>query len=427
MKRRTALRFRFWLWVIVLALGGCQSAPQAPDFSLVNLNYLDRLCRPVNLPDGEPAYYMHYSTNRQGELAGPGPYGIGRIDDAGRALLAYLRWHELTGDTAHARQMRGLVTVLLYMQAEDGRWYRWFTADGRRAGEGEIENPGIGNGAAKAVWALGRYVKVGQAKSWPLVREAGQAVERTLLALRPFLEQYPNMETIGDVDVPRWLPNGSNADVASELLLGLVAYQHAGRRSELLQAAIDRLTAGIAMMQQRREDAFAYGAHLSYRTIWHAWSNAQVQALVAVHQLTQRPEPLLTARREAEQFYPWLLEEQFADRFDWLEARNNRKAIDWFPQRPEHVRPVVLGCLALFEATGEKRFAEMAGRAARWLLGDNAAHEAVYDPETGGARAWIQARNSVRLEISAGATAEALLMLMEVGRHSEALKQVRHN
>lgn len=416
---------RLWIvsaWMLAVALTGCGDAPKSPDFRLVNFDYLDRLCRPFAWPDGETVYYMHHRTDRQGEPAGPGPYGIGRIDDAGRALLVYLRWHELTGDTGHVRQMRGLVKFLLRMQAEDGRWFRWLTADGRRSGEGDIENPGIGNGAAKAVWALGRYVQVGRAKSWPLVQEAGQAVERTLLALRPFLEQYPNMETIGDVEVPRWLPNGSNADVASELLLGLVAYRRAGHRSELLQAALDRLTAGIAMMQQRKEGEFAYGAHLSYRTTWHAWSNAQVQALVAVHQLTQRSEPLLTARREAEQFYPWLLEEQFADRFDWLEARNNRKAIDWFPQRPEHVRPVVLGCLALFEVTGEKKFAEMAGRAARWLLGDNAAHEAVYDPATGGARAAVKARNSVRREISAEATAEALLMLMEVGKNAMALK-----
>ncbi len=416
---------RLWMvsaWMMAVALTGCGDAPKSPDFRLVNFDYLDRLCRPFAWPDGETVYYMHHRTDRQGEPAGPGPYGIGRIDDAGRALLVYLRWHELIGDTGHVQQMRGLVKFLLRMQAEDGRWFRWLTADGRRAGEGDIENPGIGNGAAKAVWALGRYVQVGRAKSWPLVQEAGQAVERTLLALRPFLEQYPNMETIGDVEVPRWLPNGSNADVASELLLGLVAYQRAGHRSELLQAALDRLTAGIAMMQQRQEGEFAYGVHLSYRTTWHAWSNAQVQALVAVHQLTQRPEPLLTARREAEQFYPWLLEEQFADRFDWLEARNNRKAIDWFPQRPEHVRPVVLGCLALFEVTGEKKFAEMAGRAARWLLGDNAAHEAVYDPTTGGARAAVKARNSVRREISAEATAEALLMLMEVGKNAMALK-----
>ena len=82
----------------------------------------------------------------------------------------------------------------------------------------------------------------------------------------------------------------------------------------------------------------------------------------------------------------------------------------------------MLGCLALFEVTGEKKFAEMAGRAARWLLGDNAAHEAVYDPTTGGARAAVKARNSVRREISAEATAEALLMLMEVGKNAMALK-----
>ncbi len=410
------------LVVLLTACGG----PKGPDYHLVNFAFLNRLCRP--LPGtAAPMLYVHHQADAQGTPAPAAPHGIGRLDDAARALLVYLRWQELTGDSAFAGRCDSLLHFILFMQADDGRWYRWLREDGSRGGEGDIENPGIGNGAGRAVWALGKWVEDRARNSrtdGEVTAAVRNALERSLAALQRDLQRYPKMEEVGEVQVPLWLPNGANADVAAELLLGFVAFRRAGGEMPGLNEAIDRLTAGIAMMQQRQEGAFAYGAHFSYKNVWHGWGNDQVQALVEVHRMNGRPEPLHSARREADSFYPWLLKEQFADHFRWPDARDDRYAIEYFPQRPEHVRPVVMGSLALYDLTGEKKYAKMAGQAARWLLGDNAAHEAVYDPATGAAHAWIKARNRVRPEITADAVTEALWILIEVGRVPIAQKEL---
>jgi len=77
------------------------------------------------------------------------------------------------------------------------------------------------------------------------------------------------------------------------------------------------------------------------------------------------------------------------------------------------VRPMAVGLLRLFEATGDRDYLLMAGLAASWLAGNNPAGQAMYDPATG--RCYDGIRDSLTLNLNSGAesTIEALYTLLE--------------
>lgn len=427
MHARWSARSCFSGLIMLLALVplSCGHEPQTPDFRLVNFARLESLCRPLRLASGDTVIYLHYQTESDGHTpAAEQNYGVGTVDDAARALLVFLRWFELTGDTTHLPAIRGLASFICAMQTPQGRWRKWIRADGTPGGGKDEAEAAFGNTAAKAIWALGRLEEVFRGRRPEMLAGVPDALEIARRQFEACLGNYPEVERLDGVEVPRWLPNGGNGDVASEMLLGLSALRRAGRSDPSWDEVIEKLAEALGILQQKNPQAFAYGVHFSFKQAWHAWSNAQVQALAEVYALTKRPETLASARREADNFYPWLLEQQFADHFDWLAAKADAHAVVYFPQRVEHVRPVVLGALSLYRVTGEQKYARLAGEAGCWLLGENAAHEVIYDPITGGAKSYMQSRNYVVPLITGEATAEALLILIELGATPAALRFV---
>ena len=57
-----------------------------------------------------------------------------------------------------------------------------------------------------------------------------------------------------------------------------------------------------------------------------------------------------------------------------------------FDQQPVEACATVSACLEAHRVTGEKRWAEHAGRAFSWFLGQNHLQQSLYDPTTGGCR-----------------------------------------
>ena len=84
------------------------------------------------------------------------------------------------------------------------------------------------------------------------------------------------------------------------------------------------------------------------------------------------------------------------------------------------VRCVAVGLIRLYEATQESKFAVMAGLAASWLTGNNAAGQPMYDPTTGRGYDGIDEKAQVNYNSGAESTIEALYTLVEVERHPVA-------
>ncbi len=394
---------------------------------LINLTHLNALVRPVLMEDGREVHYVHFRADYPDfTLAQAESDGDGTVEDAARALLVYLRWQEMASDSSYQRVISGLVRFILAMQQENGEWSNSIFLDAQKQRVVRRGEAAFGYPAAKAVWALGQSAAYLRETEPALSGEVDRAFARIKPRLLDMQKNYPDYVTVDEMHFPTWLINKHSADAGSELLLGLVAYARTAC-SEPWREIINRLATGILAMQQTDAGRFAHGMFFSYLHYWHGWSNAQAHALIRAADLLGRAELRAAAEREIRNFYPWLLERGFADRMDWQRAKKYPSEIVYFPQRAEHIRPVVLASLALYRHSGEGAHARLAGKAARWLAGDNLAHEAIYDPRTGRAKSYIKARNTVDPHSTAAATAEALLLLMEVASHPPALQAYLDN
>ena len=99
---------------------------------------------------------------------------------------------------------------------------------------------------------------------------------------------------------------------------------------------------------------------------------------------------------------------------------NKKESTRRFERIAYAVRCVAVGLIRLYEATGEERFAVMAGLAASWLTGNNAAGEPMFDPATGRGYDGIDEQARVNHNSGAESTIEAIYTLVEVERHPAA-------
>ena len=172
-----------------------------------------------------------------------------------------------------------------------------------------------------------------------------------------------------------------------------------------------QLAQGIMEMQLEDGDFFR-GAFLSWKEIWHAWGNAQTQALTSLGKTLHQPKLIQSAKREADDFYPELLIQEM--RNEWKLGDNYA---DQFPQISYGIRCISLGLLRLYEATDNEDYAKLAGLAASWLLGNNAAGTQMYDPATGRCFDGIIDSSDVNYNAGAESTIEALLTLIDIENH----------
>jgi hypothetical protein len=84
-----------------------------------------------------------------------------------------------------------------------------------------------------------------------------------------------------------------------------------------------------------------------------------------------------------------------------------------FPQIAYGVNSLVQGLVALHQATGDDTYGKLAGLAAGWFYGNNAAGFPMYDPATGRGYDGLHGPTSFRVNLNAGAesTIEALMAL----------------
>jgi hypothetical protein len=107
---------------------------------------------------------------------------------------------------------------------------------------------------------------------------------------------------------------------------------------------------------------------------------------------------------------------------EWdLREPDGRKEFD---QIAYGVRPIVTGCLRMYDASGDTDYLRLAGLAASWLFGNNTAEKAMYDSLTG--RCYDGIRDSTTLNLNSGAesTIEALYSMVELTAYPQAMAYV---
>ncbi len=382
---------------------------EAPSAFDLNLAHLEHLTQEIATDSAAYRIVHIYAEAPDYEWVDDEDEGIACVDDAARAAVLYLRLFEQTGEAEMRERAAGLLRFVMYMQAESGLFYNFVWNDELKINRAHPNSRAdrFEWWAARAVWALGTAARALKDADPELAEEAAQSARRTFPYLEEMLSRYGETAEQNGRTVPQWLVYESGADATSELLLGLVAL-HEVEPDAALQEMINRFAEGIARMRYGAPGRFPYGLHASFEGLWHGWGNAQTEALAAagLH--------LESARAEAEAFYPRLLID------GWLHSITfDPKSIRRFEQTPYAVRGVAVGLIRLYEATGETRYATMAGLAASWLTGNNAAEAAMYDPATGRGYDGIDGPGDVNRNAGAESTIEALLTIFEMSRRPE--------
>jgi hypothetical protein len=387
----------------------------------VNLGHLNFLVEDVEIA-GQPMAITHiYSEYPRYEWVDASGEGIAAVDDAARAALVYLDDYETTRDPASLDKSRRLLNFVLYMQAEDGQFYN-FILD--RAGTinktGNTSFKSSGWWAARAARALGTGYRVIHSIDPAYASQLDQAFQR----IRDVWDNevavnYEKYDQVHDVRVPAWLIAGGS-DVTSIAVLALLEYDRAkGGQDVVTRDLLTKLSEGLAAYQMGDPRNYPFGWHPDSTTspfTWHAWGSTQTFALARAGQQLQRPEWIASAKREADTFFARLLASQMVGEWGVLPVE--------FPQIAYGANSIVQALLALHQATGDDTYGKLAGLAAGWFYGNNAAGFAMYDPATGRGFDGLLGSSSFRVNQNAGAesTIEALMATQAINTDPVAIR-----
>jgi hypothetical protein len=365
--------------------------------------------------------YANYPDYEWSGAAESGPEGIACVDDAARAAVLYLRHFDLTGDTSSLVAARPLIGFVLGMQADDGQFYNFISEDHSINVDGETSFKSFGWWAARGVWAMGKAYETMRLVDTSFALLLRMRLQKTLPHLDALLERRGETGFVDGYPIPRWLLRGAAADATSEMMLGLIAWYRADPDSALGERIL-ALAEGLMLMQDGDMNRFPYGLHRSWGKEWHMYGNTQTEALALAGSVMSNAEMVASAEREVRGFYTRLLIQGFLKWMDLADPEGRKE----YEQIAYGIRPMAVGLLRTYEATGRREYAAMAGLAGAWLMGNNPLGQKMYDPQTGRCFDGISAPGDLNRNSGAESTIEALLTLVELEHHPEALRYLRY-
>jgi hypothetical protein len=343
--------------------------------------------------------------------------GAFNADDLARAAVVYLRHWRQTHDDASREHAYQLLRGLTYLQTADGpdagNVVLWMQPDGTlnpSARPVELPDPsdsGPSYWLARTVWALGEGYAAFREADHGFAGFLRSRMDLAVAALdRQVLDRYGRWQVVDGVRVPAWLIV-DGADASAEAVLGLSAYVAAGGGSA--RPALAKLADGIAAMAGgRRADTWPYGAILPWalsRSDWHGWGSQMPAALATASRALGRPDLRGPAVTDAATFTPYLLAGGGPDN-GWLPVPIDRTQIAYGADSR------VQSLLATASAAGRPGLRELAGIAAGWFFGANAAGEPAYDPATGRTVDGVSADGVVNRNGGAESTIHGLLTML---------------
>jgi hypothetical protein len=307
------------------------------------------------------------------------------------------------------------------MQTDDGDFYNFIFADHTINRTGKTSFKSFGWWAARGVWSMSLGYRIFKDVDPQFAHLLKNKIALSIPHVETLMKKYGEVKTAGQLRIPQWLLYDSGADVTSELLLGLTEYYRA-TNDERVRVLIKKLSDGLMVMQGGNAATFPYGLHRSWETMWHSWGNSQSFALAHAGKVLGDTAMVASAEREARAFYSRLLIDGMLK--EWDLASPQKKIA--YEQIAYGIRPLTLGLLRLYDATGNELYQKMAGLAASWLFGNNVLHEVMYDKTTGRCYDGITDSSRVNRNSGAESTIEALYTLLEIEQYPLAKKYLRY-
>jgi hypothetical protein len=277
--------------------------------------------------------------------ADSGPEGVACVDDVARAVILGLRAWEQEGDAQGRDLARGWLTFLPYMQAEDGRFTNFvLNKTGERNLTGKTSYPGGLWWTSRALWALGAAYRVLGDET------ALECWLRCPLPARAETASYAKT-------------TGVLALAALEVLRAEPPQPLRGRFQRLLEGWSADLI-GCMDGYLRDEPGLARVG---------LWGYHQFPALAEAGAWLERADYLEACAQTVERVVEPTLEAGFLYAFPGVKEN----------QCAYCLTPMIQGLAALYHATGEARYRDLALRTYGWFTGENDAGTVMYDPQTG--------------------------------------------
>jgi len=407
------------------------AAPPAVLTNLAHLDFLGATVTPAPEPghttyrlDAEPSigvlwvYANHLETGGYQRTGGGtydpthNTYGQGAFDadDLARAAVVYLRHWTQFGDRhshdAAYQLLRGLTYLQTALGPNAGNVVLWMQPDGSLnpsptpKDAPDPSDSGASYWLARTIWALGEGYADLRGSDPTFANFLKQRLNLAIDAVnREVLTRYRQYQIVDGQRMPEWLIT-DGADASSEAVLGLAAYVASGG-DKAARTALSQLANGIAAMGGGNDRAWPNGAILpsaTSRSMWHAWGaqmpSALAEAAIALH----KPKLLGAAVADTAVFTPHLLTATGPDN-GWLPAPIDGSQIAYGADAR------VQGILAVAAATHSSGLRQLAGVAAGWFFGQNAAYVPIYDPATGVTHDGVSP-DAVMLSVQIGCAAE---------------------
>jgi hypothetical protein len=395
---------------IFLFLFSCENANKKQlEVPAVNLRHLMHLYEEVDLPGDVRGGIVHiYSEYPDYAFEIEPNEGYTCVDDVARAMM--IDKLRLSNDQELQSKYNRMTEFLLYMQAENGWFYNfiWHDLSINKTYRTSLAQPDWWSW--RAFWALASYNKNDEITAKKVEAACARLAENIF---QTYLDQPPATDTIEGIVVPEWLPLGAAGDQAALLILGLEAYHQNINQDKRILKLIEKLADGLLLTQKGDARNFPFGAFLSWQNLWHAYGNSQSYALLKAGQLLNRDDYIKSALLEIENFYPYLIKENFPAFFSLSNKAGHYEILELqqFPNIAYGFRPMIWACMQAFLITGEDKYAEQALKISSWFTGNNVAGRQMYDPATGRCFDGIISTTEVNMNSGAESTIEALLSM----------------
>lgn len=269
--------------------------------------------------------------------------GVACVDDTARAVVLALDVYDATHEVQALDLARRWLTFVEYMQYPDGTFANFIRDwNGTRNVSAPTSVRGGPWWTGRALWALARAY-----------RATGEPA---------YLERFRACSVAGDLD----------CKISGLLALGDIELYSATGGSEdraVMIARCDRIL-------DASSDS-AYFLDQKGNPNVHFWGYHQLEAVARVAHLTGRQDMVQRAVETVDA----LIEPAIRARFWHAYPERLKDGVCAFD-----VAPAVRGLTALYRATEQQRFRDLALEAAAWLYGRNDAGVIMYDPRTGRCR-----------------------------------------
>jgi len=417
------MKYHIFLISILLAFVSCNTTKGSKTIVKNNINFghFNHLYKEIDF-NGEKVGIVHiYSEYPDYEFEIEPKEGFTCVDDVARAIVMLSKYlKENDNDNEILRKMELLTKFVLHMQNENGYFNNFIWNDLSINTTYKTSVAELNWWSFRALWGLeSAYSLVKSDKD--LANRIREAVDKLVVNIKRDLPLSTlKIKIVETIEVPTWLPQKYASDQSALLILGLLKnYERTGDNE--IKLLIDELENGIMLMQKGDADNYPYGAFLSWKNLWHAWGNNQAYALLKAGQQFDNQTYIDSALKEIDNFYPYLLNNGFAEAFWIKRKRENYIEIkrSAYPQITYGLRPMVWATVEAYKYSNNKKYLNLATDLELWLSGNNDVKSVLYNPATGVCFDGIISKDEINRNSGAESTIESLLILLEMKKLRE--------